>query len=604
MRGYKLWWEKYPMRLVSIGASSAVSALTPYVGIYISAQLINEIAGARDRERLTFLVLAALISAAVLAMLNAVLSRWRNYHAAGHWYNQEKMYTDKLFSMDFRDVDDSKTHDRLSHMRQAENWGLWGIGWLMAHFERLINAIFTIGGAIALTVSLFTLQVPESGGDLTVLNHPLFVVVIVALMLIVTSVSPIISNKAGSYWAMQSEEARLGNRSFSFFGFMGYNRERALDIRIYRQDKLCEFYNDQLKYNCWGTESKMSKYARGRMGLLAAASAAVSHVFTAIIYIFVCLKAWGGAFGVGSIMQYVGAVTAFSGGISQLIKFFGEMRNNAPYLQNTFDFLDTPNAMYQGSLTTEKRSDGKYEIEFRNVSFKYVGSENYALKNVSLKFNVGQRLAVVGENGSGKTTFIKLLCRLYDPTEGEILLNGFDIKKYDYHEYMSIFSVVFQDFKLLSFNLGQNIAAAAKYDAEKAKACMEKTGFSMPLETNLYKDFDEKGIEISGGEAQKIALARALYKEAPFLVLDEPTAALDPIAEFEVYSKMNEIAGQKTAVFISHRLSSCRFCNDIAVFHKGTLTQRGSHDDLVADENGKYHELWNAQAKYYNEEVA
>ena len=223
-----------------------------------------------------------------------------------------------------------------------------------------------------------------------------------------------------------------------------------------------------------------------------------------------------------------------------------------------------------------------------------------------MKFSIGKRLAIVGENGSGKTTFIKLLCRLYDPTEGEILLNGIDIKKYNYDEYKAIFSVVFQDFALLPFTLGQNVAVGMNYDEKKVRRTLDNAGFTprlktMPngLDTYLYKNFEEDGVEPSGGEAQKIALARALYKDAPFIILDEPTAALDPIAEFEVYSKMNEIVGDKTAVFISHRLSSCRFCNDIAVFHEGRLIQRGSHDDLVAEEANKYYELWNAQAQYY-----
>jgi ATP-binding cassette subfamily B protein len=264
--------------------------------------------------------------------------------------------------------------------------------------------------------------------------------------------------------------------------------------------------------------------------------------------------------------------------------------------------------MHKGTLSIGKNDDNKYEIEFNNVSFKYPGSEIYALKNLSMKFRIGQKLAVVGMNGSGKTTMIKLLCRLYDPTEGEITLNGFDIKKYDYNEYLNIFSVVFQDFKLFSFSIGQNVAASDRYDKSKADKCLNMAGFgdrlnemSKSTETALYNDFEQDGVEISGGEAQKIAIARALYKNAPFIVLDEPTAALDPIAEFEVYSRFNEIVGDKTAIYISHRLSSCRFCDDIAVFHEGELIQRGSHESLIADTTGKYHELWNAQAQYYAE---
>ena len=212
------------------------------------------------------------------------------------------------------------------------------------------------------------------------------------------------------------------------------------------------------------------------------------------------------------------------------------------------------------------------------------------------------------ENGSGKTTFIKLLCRLYDPDEGEILLNGINIRKYDYRDYMNVFSVVFQDFQLLSRPLGQNVAGSRAYDRERARKALEDAGFgerlaSLPdgLDTQLYKEFGEEGVDVSGGEAQKIAIARALYKDAPFIVLDEPTAALDPIAEAEIYQQFNQIAGDKTAVYISHRLSSCRFCDEILVFDGGSIVQKGSHDELVADETGKYHALWHAQAQYYVE---
>jgi len=251
-------------------------------------------------------------------------------------------------------------------------------------------------------------------------------------------------------------------------------------------------------------------------------------------------------------------------------------------------------------------TNGTLAIDVRGARYVYPTGNVVALGGVDLQVAHGEIIGIIGQNGSGKTTFIKLLCRLYDPTEGEILLNGINIRKYNYDEYMSIFSVVFQDFKLLSYSLGQNVAASAAFDRERVVSCLEKSGFRDRLcelecgvDTNIYREFDENGVEISGGEAQKIALARALYKDAPFIVLDEPTAALDPVAEYEVYSKFNEIVGDKTAIFISHRLSSCRFCGDIAVFHEGEIIQRGSHEELVSDENGKYRELWHAQAQYY-----
>ena len=181
-----------------------------------------------------------------------------------------------------------------------------------------------------------------------------------------------------------------------------------------------------------------------------------------------------------------------------------------------------------------------------------------------------------------------------------------DIRKYDYREYISLFSVVFQDFKLFAFSLGQNVAASDTFDPEKVIASLNKAGLkerlaSMPdgIDTCLYKGFDEDGVEISGGEAQKVALARALYKDAPFVILDEPTAALDPIAEYDIYRRFHELVSNKSAVYISHRLSSCRFCDDIAVFHEGQLIQRGNHDALIADVGSKYYQMWNAQAQYY-----
>ena len=328
----------------------------------------------------------------------------------------------------------------------------------------------------------------------------------------------------------------------------------------------------------------------------------------AVIYVFVCVYSLLGTFGIGSIVKYVGFIQAITDCITSYFTVFADIKYNTPFVEDYLAYFDIPQKMYQGSLTVEKRDDSEYYVEFRDVSFKYPGAETYALRHVNMKFKVGERLAVVGMNGSGKTTFIKLMCRLYDPTEGEILLNGVNIQKYNYDEYLALFSVVFQDFKLFSFSLGENVASSAMYDADMVVSVLNQSGFGerlaiMPdgIKTALYKDFDKKGIEISGGEAQKIAFARALYKNAPFIILDEPTAALDPIAEYEIYSRFNEIVDDKTAIYISHRLSSCRFCDKIAVFDNGKIVQQGSHEELVKDQKGKYYELWHAQAQYYME---
>lgn len=587
---------------------SIASAIAPYVTVFFSARIINELAGLRRAEELTRLIVTALFCMGVMTLVTGLLLRWKNDIAQKYTYRKYHMFADKMLSLDFADVDNAQTHDLRSQIAQNENWSGWGINQLYHRWGDFVEGCAGIVGAIVLTVSLFTKQVP-AGSALAFLNHPGFVALLIALVAAATTLGPIFKNKSEGCWAACAEDARLGNRVFGAFGFISDDAHRAVDFRIYKQEDMAQHYLRDS--DIFGVDGKMAKLAKGPMGAWEAAGASLGSVLTGIVYVFVCLKAWAGAFGVGSVTQYVGAVTALSKSVSTLIECVGTLQNNVPFMRTTYAFLDIPNSMYQGSLTTEKRSDRQYEVEFRDVSFKYPGSETWALRHVNMKFQVGKRLAIVGENGSGKTTFIKLLCRLYDPQEGQILLNSIDIRKYRYDDYMDIFSVVFQDFQLISQPLGANVAGSMTYDEARVRKALMDAGFgdrlaSMEkgLGTILYKDLSEDGVDVSGGEAQKIAIARVLYKDAPFIILDEPTAALDPIAEAEIYSKFNDISGDKTAVYISHRLSSCKFCDEIAVFHEGAVIQQGTHASLVADENGKYYELWHAQAQYYAEEPA
>ncbi len=604
-RGLKLIYKHYPQMVVSSIISVIWSSLTPYVEIFLSALIIDELVGDKNVQRIQTLVIITLFSVAIIALITALFKKWKNAQSANDWLKIEHIVSEKMLDTDYVNLDDHQTAEKLSTIRQNFNGGGWGLGQTLGCYEKLISSVLTILGGLALTVTLFACKVPE-GAALAWLNNPFAVAGVIAIMVAITFISPGLSNKAGSYYAKNSDSHNLGNRLFSFFGWLGYYEEFAPDVRIYRQDKICERYNRN-KEDVFGSKGLFARFARGPMGLLEAASAAVSVVFTGVVYAFVCLKALSGAFGLGSVTQYVASIAKVSGGMSGLVSGIGLMRNNAPFLELTYEYLDIPDKMYQGNLSVEKRGDKKYQVEFRNVSFKYPGSENYALRGVNMKFEIGKRLAVVGMNGSGKTTFIKLLCRLYDPTEGEILLDGVDIREYNYDEYMDIFSVVFQDFELFGFKLGENVACRTDYDKERVVDCLNKAGFSDRLakmkegtEAYLYKDYEpKKGVDVSGGEAQKIAIARALYKNAPCIILDEPTAALDPIAEAEIYCKFDEIAGDKTAIYISHRLSSCKFCDEIAVFNEGSVVQQGTHASLVSDENGKYYELWHAQAQYY-----
>lgn len=604
-RTIKLLFAKFPSMVLSRFICAIWSAVTPYITIYLSALVVTSISAGSDIKEITTLVSITICVTAFCALVSAILKKWENAQNAGQPLKLEELFSEKLNDMDFEKVDDSKVHELCEKIKDNENGLGWGIYKLMDTYVDIINSVVSLIAGICMTVMLFATPVPVDAGDLVILNNPLFIVLIVAVMLIISSLSPWISYKANSYWAKHADDHATANNFFSFYYMLGFQEDVSADVRIYRQDLFSyPYFMD--KCSTFSSNGLFAKLAKGKMGILQALSVILYYIPVAVIYLFVCLKAYAGAFGIGEVTQYIASLTKMTSALFILIGNVGTMKNNAVFLQQMFDFLDIPNDMYQGSLTVEKRSDRQYEIEFKNVGFKYPNTDFYALKNVNMKFKIGSRIAVVGMNGSGKTTFIKLLCRLYDPTEGEILLNGINIRKYNYKEYMNIFSVVFQDFKLFALKLGENVACSMNYDRQKAVDCLTKAGFGDKLatlndglDTYLYKEYDQNGISISGGEAQKIALARALYKNAPFIILDEPTAALDPVAEAEIYTKFNDIVQDKTAIYISHRLSSCKFCDEILVFDNGAVVEQGTHEQLLAMQ-GKYSELWNAQAVYYN----
>ena len=581
-------------------------AITPYVTVFFSARVLTELATLRRAEILWRWVLAGVLCTGFAAVAKAALHRRCNTLLNDLYGRKEMLFVHKIFRLDYSELDKQENHDLREQIKQNEQWSGWGLMHVPQLYSGAVTGLLGLLSGTALTVSLFTAPVPNSAGWLVVLNDPIFALVLAAGILIISILAGRLSARAMQCWGDFSEEATFGNRRFAHFGFLGRDKRRAIDIRMNDQQRLVRAYWSG--GSVFGVHGVFAKAARGKMGVYASLGVCITTLTTGMIYLFTCLKALGGAFDVGSCTQYIGAATAMVTNVFALTDMIGTLKANTPYLEKTFAFLDIPNSMYQGSLTTEKRSDRRYEVEFKDVSFRYPGSDIWALRHVNMKFKVGKRLAIVGENGSGKTTFIKLLCRLYDPQEGQILLNGIDIRKYRYDDYMGIFSVVFQDFQLICQPLGANVAGSMEYDRDRARKALIDAGFAdrlaameKGLDTMLYKNLSEDGVEVSGGEAQKIAIARALYKDAPFIILDEPTAALDPIAEAEIYSKFDEIAGDKTAIYISHRLSSCKFCDEIAVFHEGAVVQQGSHAELLADRGGKYYALWNAQAQYYTE---
>ena len=602
-REWNIFWKLSPKFFYATFASAALTALSPYATVWLSAQLVGELSGGRDPHRLMVWVLWTLGTTAVLTLLRAAALHWKEAETDDLWQRQTRTYMDKQMSLDYVDEDSQRVYDMYSQIQQDARLSGAGGTICILLVEKIATALCQILGGVVLCWGLFTAAVPD--GRLAFLGHPLFLAAFWAVMVCTACLSPVFAGQAAKYMPLLQESGKLGNRMFHVQLTLPEEPKNAPDLRMYDQ------YQNVVSGYMVGLWDDFARLRRGAMGIFRSASSAVPALLMGLVYLFVCLKACGGAFGLDAVTQYLGAAANLFQGVVTLVNMLAEMEINGVYMKNIFDSLDLPNNMYQGSLTTEKRSDRQYTVEFRDVSFRYPGSAQYALRHLNMKFKVGGRLAVVGMNGSGKTTFIKLLCRLYDPTEGVILLNGIDIRKYRYDEYMDIFSVVFQDFRLLALPLGQNVAARTGYDAARVTDCLQKAGFrdrlaAMPqgLDTALYQELDENGVTVSGGEAQKIAIARALYKDAPFIILDEPTAALDPVAEAEIYAKFNEIAGDKTAIYISHRLSSCKFCDEIAVFDHGEVIQQGTHERLLADTAGKYYALWNAQAQYYTEEPA
>lgn len=327
-------------------------------------------------------------------------------------------------------------------------------------------------------------------------------------------------------------------------------------------------------------------------------------VYGVLIYGFL-----GGNMSIGDFTMYVGLSSAFSSALTGVLNSLGGFKECSLKIDDFRSFLDLETEDESQCLPIPKTD--KYVFEFKNVSYQYKGQEGYALKKLNLTLEAGKRLAVVGLNGAGKTTFIKLLLRLYDVSEGEILLNGVNIKKYKKQEYYRLFSPVFQNVEIFAFPMAENVSMKRhdETDRDLSRECLDKAGLrdkvnslEKGIDTELLKIIHDEGIDLSGGEKQKLALARALYKDAPIVVLDEPTAALDPLAEYELYKSFDEIIGNKSAVYISHRLSSTRFCDSIAMFKAGEMVEYGTHEELLA-KGGAYAEMFNIQAQYYKDET-
>lgn len=589
--------DKHKDVLVSLVLQSVFAGIRPFIAVILTGVLIDAVyAGADVRELLQYAA-TGVGGTFLLSFADSFLVMYFNRKLEYMQEIQAFPLNRKSMEMDYEYLEDIKVHEMRQRIEKFGGWSMTAM--VLSSANKVLTAFTSIVMAVFVVVPMFI-------GS----NHPvsegftgswlMSVLFFAAIMLLVW-----IAFRAGSYFNKKIANARkkVSNAEtrfkYYFDNLSGYEKQK--DLRVCKQQDLYEKEIVSFTSEGKATADKMS----GAYVKNAAAQQSVSAFMGFLVYIFAGVLAWAGVISIGGVVTYAASILKFTDAVARLAYQMSRLKEFADFAEDYVIYKALPQRKHVGSIPLEKRRDGRFMVEFDHVSFKYPGSDAYVIQDLTMNFEIGEKMAIVGKNGSGKTTFIKLLCRLYDVTEGCIKVNGIDIRKYNYEEYSDLFAVVFQDFKVFSFPLGENVAAGSHVDEKRAKDALERAGLgerlkTLPdqLDTNVGKEFEENGVTFSGGEKQKMAIARAIYKNAPFVIMDEPTAALDPESECEVYAGFDKMVGNKTAIYISHRLASCRFCEDILVFDKGKIVQRGSHDELE-DQEGLYRELWNAQAQYY-----
>lgn len=599
---WSVLWKNYKKLIISYTLNCLFSAIFPLISIYASARMIDGIVNKMPVQFVGKWAVIALLSVFFVQIILALTNKIQNTYKDKKYEIFVHILSEKFNELDYKQSQDTDIIGQKSNIEQNTHIGEFGIIRVMYAYDMILESLLAMIGSLVLSYQFLVTKwnAPES---FSFLNSAWINVLLIVVVVFLSWISQKFNAKEFEIWNKIAEQGKFGNRVFTFYCWEMKDKSRMLDTRMYRQYNLASnMINECGIFNPGGFFDRIMSTEGVTYKIL---SEFFSKLQVLLIYLVVVSKSLLGAISIGMLSQYLGSLINFTSNLSKFLEGVAMYKTNTPYAELMMDYLHKKSEFYNGSLTTEKRTDKKYEVEFKNVSFKYPGTDNWVLKNINLKFDLGKKLAIVGQNGCGKTTFVKLLIRFYDVTEGEILLNGIDIKKYRYDEYLKIFSVVFQDFNLFAYPLAQNIASGMDYDEEKVVQSLKDVGmyddvrkWDKGLDTYLYKDIDENGISVSKGQEQKIAIARALYQDSPFLILDEPTASLDPISEAEIYEKLGEIIKDRTAIFISHRLSSCKFSDKIIVFDKGEIAETGDHDSLIP-KNGMYKKLWDAQAEFY-----
>ena len=590
----KLLWamdRKFPVIVILQGG---LNALLFYLPVILVARILDLLVYRENSADPVSIAVVGLVGIWLLKGVKALLEKemkTRSYQIAMRF---ETLVPVNTLNISFSDLESDYAKEMRARILADRSWGSGFFG-VADKFCNLCNSGFELLGSVIMLIPL-AMQVSGSAAGK------------VAAALLFNIGLAVVGASVYAKWYQKKESAAMNQMTQaeknSRFWYMDEGGSGAIgaqslkDIFMYRAKKMIQKTIDTERE---GVRENVFTIARinsaGGLG-----TGMIQGILLCVSYYCVLALAIAGTITVGMVLRYAQAIFQACMSVSASIRLAGEFRTDVGRIASTLEYLNLEAEKTKGDSFTEMT---KGVIEFRNVSFRYPGTKELVLDHVSLKIEPSEKIAVVGKNGSGKTTLVKLLCRLYEPEEGEILWNGKNIREYDLREWQKIFAIVFQDYSLLSLTLGQNVAASEQYEAERAKEVLQLAGFGerlnklkKGLETVVYPEYEQDGVSFSGGEEQKIAIARAIYKGGQICILDEPTAALDPVSESRVYESFDEIVKGKTAVYISHRLSSCKFSDRIFVLDNGKIVESGTHEALLS-KNGLYAQLWQAQAQYY-----
>ncbi|EOU1491323.1 ABC transporter ATP-binding protein [Clostridium perfringens] len=577
-------WSQDKVLFAQCGVYTILASIAPFIGIFLPKFLIDELLGQRRIEIILMTLIGFFLLSSVVNYSIAWLRCAYSPRVTKIRTDYITMISDKIMKMDFKNTEDPEVLNKIKSVMNAvmsNNTGVEGVyHTLLGLFGRLTAFVGYI--SIVLFLSPWIL---------------LFLIINVLISYALTM-------RVKKYEYSQKEKAAdKDRRTFYVFDTM-YDFAYGKDIRIY---DLKNILIDKFK-KFRGERIDISKDVQGKQLKVKIVDVILLVIRECVVYGYLIYNVLFTGMGIGDFTMYFSTINGFGDWMKGILDDLANIKAQNMYLDDMREFLEIKSENKE--KTRDIPIDSSYEIEFKNVSFKYPKTDKYIYKNLSLKIKKGQRLAIVGINGAGKTTFVKLLCRLYEPTSGEILINGVNIKDFSKEEYYKILSVVFQDIKTFAFTVAENVSLENLEDVDREKVlhCIEKAGvgdkinsLKKGIDTSLLKILDGEGIELSGGENQKLALARALYKNGKIVILDEPTSALDAVAEYNIYKGFDELIGDKTAIYISHRLASTKFCDVIAFFENGEIVEYGTHEELLK-KNGKYSDMFNIQAQYYKEE--